>query len=157
MKFPFALRDEARFDVVGFGTNAVDHLVRVHAYPAFDTKVEFTSQTIEPGGEVASTLVGLERLGLTTAYAGSFGGDANGEIGRRSLDDAGIDLTHSRTVPGAETQTAFIIIDETSGERSIIWRRDPLLAYTADEAPLDAVRDCRVLHLTPHDTAAACE
>lgn len=48
MQFPFQLLPQADFDVIGFGTNAVDHLIRVPAYPAFDSKVELTGYTKTP-------------------------------------------------------------------------------------------------------------
>lgn len=155
MKFPFQLRANSEFDVVGFGTNAVDHLVRLPRYPQFNSKTELNSHSVQAGGEVASTLVGLQRLGFKTAYAGRFGTDANGELGLRSLIDEGVDTSFAETVANAETQIAFILIDERSGERTILWKRDERLAYTKDEAPLAAACLSKILHLTPHDTDAA--
>lgn len=155
MNFPFQLRAASEFDVVGFGTNAVDYLIRLPEYPRFNSKVEFTSQSTLAGGEVASTLVGLRRLGLSTAYAGRFGSDANGEIGMRSLSDEGVDTHFAEIVDGAETQVAFIMIDERSGERTILWKRDSRLAYHEYDAPLGIAASAKILHLTPHDTSAA--
>ena len=155
MNFPFQLRRNCEFDVVGFGTNAVDYLIRLPDYPQFNSKVEFTSQSMQAGGEVASTLVGLQRLGLRTAYAGRFGSDANGKIGMQSLIDEGVDTRFTETVEDAETQVAFIIIDERSGERTILWKRDERLGFSKDEAPLAAASLGKILHLTPHDTDAA--
>lgn len=157
MNFPFQLRATGEFDVVGFGTNAVDYLIRLPDYPQFNSKVEFTSQSILAGGEVASTLVGLQRLGLRTAYAGRFGSDANGQIGLNSLIDEGVNLRFAETVDNAETQVAFIIIDERSGERTILWKRDSRLGYEKNEAPLALAASGKILHLTPHDTEAAIE
>ncbi|MGB7201214.1 MAG: PfkB family carbohydrate kinase [Pyrinomonadaceae bacterium] len=155
MNFPFKLRSTSEFDVVGFGTNAVDYLIRLPDYPQFNSKVEFTSQSMQAGGEVASTLVGLQRLGLRTAYAGRFGSDANGKIGMQSLIDEGVDTRFTETVEDAETQVAFVIIDEGSGERTILWKRDERLGFSKDEAPLAAASLGKILHLTPHDTDAA--
>ncbi len=157
MKFPFDLRVDAAFDVVGFGTNAVDHLIRVPEIPELGGKTEFTDYSIMPGGEVASTMVGLKRLGATVAYAGRFGADREGEIGLRSLIEESVDTEFAETIGNARTQVAFIAIDERSGERTILWQRDAALAYTADEAPTPAAARCRILHMTPHDTAACIE
>jgi sugar/nucleoside kinase (ribokinase family) len=155
MQSPFEFRSDTVFDVAGFGTNAVDHLVRVSRYPEFNSKSELSAYETLPGGEVASTLVGLQRLGFKTAYAGRFGDDDAGNIGLLSLQREGVDRQHAQTVPGALTQVAFIIIDEQSGERTIIWKRDKKLGYTTAEAPLDLATSAKVLHMTPHDTAAA--
>ena len=75
MNFPFKLLPNKDFDVVGFGTNAVDYLIRVPAYPAFNSKIEVDEYIQAAGGEVASTMVGLRRLGMKTAYVGRFGSD----------------------------------------------------------------------------------
>lgn len=154
MRFPFHLRNDKEFDVVGFGTNAVDYLITVPEYPAFNSKVELNHYTEAAGGEIASTMAGLQRLGLKTAYAGRFGSDRAGEIGLASLVDEGVDISLAETVDGARTQIAFIMIDAASGERTILWQREKLLAYDESDAPLVAAAKCKVLHMTPHDTQA---
>ena len=154
MRFPFKLRTANDFDVVGFGTNAIDYLIRVPEYPAFNSKVELSEYSWEPGGEVASTMAGLQRLGLKTAYAGRFGGDEAGTTGLKSLIEEGVNVDYAETIIGAQTQVAFILIDERNGERTIIWQRDKRLAYSERDAPVDAATRGRILHLTPHDTRA---
>jgi sugar/nucleoside kinase (ribokinase family) len=155
MQFPFTLKKEADFDVVGFGTNAVDFLIQVPHYPEFNSKVELTDYHQAAGGEIATAMVGLQRLGLRTSYVGRFGNDNAGEIGLSSLRKEGVDLTYAETVDGAQTQIAFIVIDERSGERTVIWKRDAKLHYGETDVPLDAVKSTKVLHFTPHD-ARAC-
>ncbi len=121
MKFPFDLPIAAEFDVVGFGTNAVDHLIRVPAFPSFGSKLELTDHAVSAGGEIASTMVGLTRLGAKTAYAGRFGADREGEIGIASLLAEGVNAEQAEVIHHARTQIAFSIIDEATGERTIIW------------------------------------
>jgi sugar/nucleoside kinase (ribokinase family) len=154
MQFPFSPAADREFDVVCFGTNAVDFLIRVPEYPAFNSKVELVDYIQAAGGEAATTAAGLRRLGLKTSYAGKFGSDAAGEFGLKSLADEGVDLTYAQTVEGAGTQIAFIVIDVRSGERTVIWQRDSRLAFDENEAPLELVARSKVLHFTPHDTAA---
>ena len=67
MRFPLQLPDEHDFDAVGFGLNAVDHLIVVPEYPAFDTKVRFSEYERSAGGQTATAMVALQRLGLNTA------------------------------------------------------------------------------------------
>ncbi len=154
MNFPFNLPAERAFDVVGFGTNAVDFLIQVPNYPEFNSKVRLIDYTQAAGGEVATTMVGLRRLGLRTSYIGRFGEDAAGDIGFRSLADEGVDLSFAERIPGARTQIAFIVIDARNGERTVMWDRDQKLSFSADEAPVAAMAAAKVLHLTPHDTTA---
>ncbi len=154
MNFPFDLPENTAFDVVGFGTNAVDFLIQVPAYPEFNSKVELSDYTQAPGGEVATTMAGLRRLGLKTAYIGRFGDDDAGNLGIASLAREGVDLTFAEQIKGARTQIAFIVIDERNGERTVIWKRDSKLSYQPDEAPISPIAGTKVLHLTPHDTQA---
>lgn len=155
MQFPLKLKQQSTFDVVGFGTNAVDFLIQVPHYPEFNSKIELTDYVQAAGGEIATTMVGLQRLGLRTAYIGRFGADPAGELGINSLRNEGVDLTYAEQVKDARTQIAFIIVDERSGERTVIWKRDELLRYDESEVPLDAAGDAKVIHFTPHD-ALAC-
>ncbi len=155
MQIPFQLpAGEREFDAVGFGLNAVDHLIVVPEYPAFDTKVRFTEYEKSAGGQTATAMVALQRLGLKTAYAGRFGSDADGRFGLRSLEYEGVNLGFAETIEGAENQVAFIIIDARSGERTIIWDRDERLSYRVDEAPLELAARGRVLHIDAHDPPA---
>ena len=155
MQFPFQLPGNREFDVVGFGTNAVDFLIQVPEYPVFNTKVEIKEYIQAAGGEVATTMVGLQRLGLKTSYVGRFGDDAAGEFGMQTLRDEGVDLNYAEQITGAKTQIAFIVIDERSGERTVMWQRDGKLAFAEGEAPLDVAAQGKILHFTPHD-AKAC-
>jgi sulfofructose kinase len=154
MNFPFSVLEANDFDVVGFGVNAVDYLIRVPEYPAFNSKTELTSYSQAAGGEVATTLTGLQRLGLKTAYAGRFGSDAEGEFGLRSLIEEGVDVSYAETIENARTQVGFIVIDDSSGERTVMWHRDPMLSYGNDALSAEIPTRGRVLHLTPHDTQA---
>ena len=61
MQFPFELKQNTDFDVVAFGTNAVDFLIQVPHYPEFNSKVELTRYDQMAGGEAASTAAGLQR------------------------------------------------------------------------------------------------
>ena len=154
MRFPFDLTLQKDFDAVGFGLNAVDHLIVVPAYPAFDTKVRLSEHVRAAGGQVATTLAGLQRLGMKTAYAGRFGSDDAGQFGLAELVKEGVNTDSAEVVEGAHNQVAFIIIEGPSGERTIIWDRDERLAYTPEEAPVGIASRGRVLHLDAHDPPA---
>jgi sulfofructose kinase len=155
MNFPFDLPKDRIFDAVGFGTNAVDFLIQVPEYPVFNSKVELTDYVQAAGGEIATAMVGLQRLGAKTCYAGRFGNDEAGSFGIQTLRDEGVDVSRAEQIEGATTQIAFIVIDQRNGERTVIWKRDSKLAYTKEEAPTDIVEQSKILHFTPHD-ADAC-
>jgi sulfofructose kinase len=154
MQFPFRIRENTEIDVAGFGTNAVDFLIQVPEYPSYNSKVELVDYVQAAGGEVATTMAGLQRLGLRTLYIGRFGDDQAGTFGMQSLRDECVVLEYAEQIPGAATQIAFIIIDIRTGERTVIWKRDSKLSFRPDEVPLEAIASAKVLHFTPHDVDA---
>src|SRR4030095_13433108 len=136
------------------GLNAVDHLVVVPEYPAFDTKTRLIEHMQSAGGQTATAMVALQRLGFTTAYAGRFGSDPEGKFGLATLVSEGVNTEFAEVIEGATTQVAYIIIDARNGERTIVWDRDERLAYQADETPNGFGALGRVLHLDAHDPLA---
>lgn len=154
MQFPFKLSENKEFDAVGFGTNAVDYLIVVPEYPQFNSKIELTNYYQLAGGEIASTMVGLCRLGMKTAYIGRFGDDSAGDFGLQTLRDDGVNVEFAGQITNATTQIAFIVIDERSGERTVIWKRDEKLSYSPTEVPFEIMSKTKVFHATPHDTSA---
>ena len=154
MNFPIEAPRNKRFDAVGFGLNAVDHLIVVPEYPAFDTKMRLLEHKQSAGGQTATAMVALRRLGLNTAYAGRFGSDPEGQFGLKLLVDEGVNCDFAEVIEHSKNQIAFITIDARSGERTIVWDRDERLAYKPDEAPIEFGPMGRVLHLDAHDPPA---
>jgi len=154
MYFPLILPNNKPFDAVGFGLNAVDHLIVVPRYPSFDTKTRLLEHKLSAGGQTATAMVALKRLGLKTAYAGRFGSDTEGAFGFATLRDEGVDVSRAEIVEGSATQIAFITIEADTGERTIVWDRDDRLAYQPAEAPRGFGSLGQVLHLDAHDPLA---
>lgn len=143
------------FDLVGFGLNAVDHLCVVPHYPRFDTKTEILHYERLAGGQVATTVTFISRMGLKAKYIGKVGSDDLGRFSQQSLRSEKIDTSSVLVEAGARNQYAFIIIDKNSGERTILWERDTRLSFRDDELRREDVCGGRMLHLDGHDYAAA--
>jgi len=154
VRFPFKLPTEKEFDAAGFGVNAVDHLMVVPEYPDPDTKTRLVEYRQGAGGQTASAIVALQRLGMRTAYAGRFGTDAEGRFGLQSLKDEGVDVEFAEVIEGARTQVGYIIIEAKRGERTVLWDRDERLAYATHDAPVEFAGRARVLHIDAHDPLA---
>jgi sulfofructose kinase len=154
MEFGINLPAGKPFDAVALGLNAVDHLILVPRYPEFNSKIPYKSHQLAAGGQCATAMVALARLGLRTRYIGKVGDDDIGRFQVNSIVSEGV-TAEVEAVRGAETQTAFIIVDEASGERTILWNRDPAIATRPEEVDRAAVTSGRVLHLDGHDIEAA--
>ena len=86
---------------------------------------------------------------------GRVGGGEMGTFSLRSLKREGIDVADIEVVEGAASQFALILVDASTGERTIIWRRDERLAISPDKVPLKEIRRGRYLLLDGHDAPAA--
>jgi sulfofructose kinase len=142
------------FDVVGVGLNATDTLLLVPHFPAYAGKAPFHEEIVSPGGQVASAMVTCASLGLKTKYIGTVGDDERGRIQLESLRHSGIDLEHVQIRQGCANQSAYIIIDRATGERTVLWRRDDCLRISPSEIAPEQITCARLLHIDGHDTAA---
>jgi sulfofructose kinase len=142
------------FDVVGVGLNATDTLLVVSHFPAYGGKVPFLQEILSPGGQVASAMVACAKLGLRTKYIGTIGDDERGRIQMESLNGSGIDLTHVQRRRNCGNQSAYIIIDQSTGERTVFWSRPECLAIRPEEITAEQIKCARLLHIDGHDTPA---
>jgi sulfofructose kinase len=142
------------FDVVGVGLNATDTLLLLPKFPAYAGKVPFTEELLSPGGQVASAMVACAKLGLQVKYIGSVGDDERGRIQMESLLGQGINLDHVQRRVNCPNQSAYILIDHTTGERTVLWRRPDCLRIDPEEITPDQIICGRLLHIDGHDTPA---
>lgn len=144
----------ADFDVVGVGLNATDTVLMVPRFPAYGGKAPFTREFYSVGGQVATAVVTCARLGLRAKYIGSVGDDERGRIQMDSLRASGIDVEHVQQRANCANQSAYIVVDESTGERTIFWNRPDCLAISPAQIPPDQITCARLLHIDGHDTPA---
>lgn len=143
------------FDVLGIGLNATDTLLLVSQYPQYAGKIPFTRELLSPGGQVATAVVASAKLGLRTKYVGTVGDDLRGEIQRESLEDTGVDISGVLVRTGCPNQTAYIVIDQSTGERTVLWQRADCLQLQASEIDPEDIANTRMLHIDGYDVEAA--
>ncbi len=143
-----------KFDLVGVGLNATDTLLILPKFPAYAGKVPFEEEILSPGGQVASAVVTCARLGLKTKYIGTVGDDERGRIQLASLRDSGINLDDVEIRRNCPNQTAYILIDRTTGERTVLWSRPDCLRLAPESITEAKIASSRMLHIDGHDTPA---
>ena len=144
-------------DVVGIGLNAIDYLCTIPRFPVPGEKLWMTGFSRQGGGQVATALVALSRWGLKTMYVGNVGEDEHGVLSLSLLREEGVDVALVRTVPGAASQFAVILVQEDSGERTILWERDARIRIRPEDIPRDEIRRSRAVLLDGHDVPASVE
>jgi sulfofructose kinase len=142
------------FDVVGVGLNATDTLILLPRFPAYGGKVPFHREIVSPGGQVASAMVTCAKLGLSAKYIGTLGDDKRGAIQLESLRASGVNLDDIDIRPNCPNQTAYILVDQTSGERTVLWNRNECLRIDPASLTAEKITCARLLHIDGHDTPA---
>jgi sulfofructose kinase len=143
------------FDVVTLGLNSLDILAVIPSHPVAGGKTRIEQLATLPGGQSASAAVGCARLGWRTQYIGTFGEDDAARVGIESLNQEGVDTSAVRRVAGTTSHTSIVLVDARSGDRTVIWHRDPRLAMAIEDVPVEAVCGGRVLLVDDHEPLAA--
>jgi len=146
-----------QWDVLGVGCNSVDRVYRLPASPRPDSptaKLRISSHAIMCGGQMATAMAACAGLGLKTAYFGCVGHDHDGRLIRSELEQRGVDVSHVLTRECAN-RFAVITVDETSGERIVLWDRDERLNLRAREFDPALIASARILHVDDEDQEAA--
>jgi sulfofructose kinase len=142
-------------DVLGIGLNATDTLLLLKEFPPYAGKVAFDREMLSPGGQVATAIVCCARLGLRSKYVGTIGDDLRGDIQRQSLEGTGVDTSSLIVRQNCPNQTAYILIDERTGERTVLWQRAECLRLQPAEIQDADVASARLLHIDGYDIDAA--
>jgi sugar/nucleoside kinase (ribokinase family) len=106
------------------------------------------------GGQMATALATCARFGLRVKYVGATGTDDHGQRIRRELAAHAVDLS-DLVIREAFNQYAVILLDESTGERIVLWDRDERLALRESELPAAAIAAAGLIHVDDVDEEAA--
>lgn len=148
-----AMDEGNKVDLVGVGLNATDTLIRVSDFPQRGSKLEYDSEHVMPGGQVASTVIACQSWGLRTRYVGKLGDDDASRLHAREFRRTGVD-GRLINVAGAPSPKSLIMVDR-DGERTVLCRRDERVILQPEELQRHWITQARALHVDGHDTAAA--
>ncbi len=137
------------------GYTALDYLCKVPAIPRKNLKLEMSDFMIQGGGPAATAMVTVGRLGLNSAYMGKVGDDQFGERMMEELAGEDVDTSGVVTERGERSQFAFIMVDEKTAERTIVWTRGTLSHMQPGEVDLDMIGEAGVLLIDSLEPAAA--
>ena len=140
-------RQSGGFAVVGLGQCSLDLLGLIEQFPEPDAKTELASPLLQGGGPVATALVTLARLGVTTAVAGRIGGDDFGSTIRAGLEAEGVDTRGLLVDASGSSQFACIAVQSGPGVRNIFWTRGSAAPLSAHEIPTADITRATLLHL----------
>lgn len=146
-----------RFDILAVGECSLDTRLLVSSLPAPGEKRAVLHWEELAGGQIASAALAAARLGLRVAYAGAVGDDARADPVLAPLRLAEVDLSGVVRVPKAATRAAVILVEEGSGERTILGHRDAALTGASARLTALDLSAARLLLLDGSDLGLAAQ
>jgi sulfofructose kinase len=114
-------------------------------------------QVVSCGGQMTTAMVACAKLGLRAKYVGVTGTDENGRRLRAAMSGYDVDMTDA-VIRDAPNRFAIIIVDESTGERIVLWDRDARLQLKPKELPgEELLAAVRVLHVDDDDQDTAID
>ncbi len=99
-------------------------------------------------------MVTCARLGLRAKYVGTLGDDERGAVQLKSLRASGVNLDDIEVRPNCPNQSAYILVDQSTGERTVLWHRDDCLRIDPENITAGKIACAKLLHIDGHDTPA---
>ena len=149
--------EDRPFQVIGQGMDAVDWICVLPDYPKYASRVEITEIHKLGGGPCATAMALCARYGLKVRFIGRLGDDDSGRFSLADLEKEPMDLSCLQIVRGAETQLGIILVDAATGERTVLWKRDPRLVYQKGELKRECIVAGQLLHLDGQDQTASIQ
>lgn len=150
---------DAIWDVIGVGCNSVDFVNLLPASPqpqGPNAKMRIHRQVVSCGGQMTTAMAACAKLGLRAKYVGVTGTDESGRLLRATMGGYNVDL-QDVVIRDAPNRFAVILVDESTGERIVLWHRDERLQLRPRDLPVDALAVARLLHVDDDDQETAIE
>jgi sugar/nucleoside kinase (ribokinase family) len=103
---------------------------------------------------MATAMAACAALGLRAGYLGCVGNDHNGRAVTSELAFRGVDVSPVMTRECAN-RFAVITVDESSGDRIVLWDRDDRLNLSAPDIDIRLVSSARIVHVDDEDQHGA--
>ncbi len=145
-----------RFDVIGFGCVTVDDLVYVRIFPKPGQKTPVKRMIRQGGGLAGTAMVASARLGASSAYVGILGKDELSQFVIDEFRKENVDVSLIKYVDKAEPMHSIIQVEESTGERIILFYMDAVKDLTEADLPVDSIQNSRVVFID-HTVGATTE
>ena len=102
------------------GSTNMDLTTTVERMPVWGETVLASHFETSFGGKGANQAVAAAKLGAEVVMVTNIGDDTLGDSALKNFESYGIDTRHVRRIPNQSTGTATILVDEKSGDNSIL-------------------------------------
>lgn len=143
--------------VLGIGHATLDHLLEIDRFPEPDTKAEIASPRAEGGGPAATAMVAAARLGERARLVSVVGDDGRGREIVAGLAAEGVEADAVQVRPASESPCSFVLVERSTGRRTILWSRGSAPPLRPEEVPAGLVEGAAALLVDGLQPAAQLE
>ena len=141
------MKTQRKTNIIGFGAVAVDDLLFLLDFPQSNTKTEVKKRMRYAGGLAGTALVAASRLGVKTAYFGILGENELSEFTINEFIKENVDTSLCIKKKGAKPIHSTIIVDQSSGGRTILFSLDGFLSPYINEISLESIKNCELIFI----------
>ena len=138
---------EKKFDVIGVENLIMDLALQINKLPKTDGLALLKDFCWQSGGNAASAIVALARLGAKCGMIGTVGSDPFGRFCKEDMQRHGVDISHIKTVEGETTFCICLAEEETQG-RSFLGKMGTVGAMSGEEVDESYIAEARAIHLS---------
>jgi len=135
-----------KIEVVGLGALNMDNLCKVTRILDNGEAVVGEAASF-PGGSAANTIYGLAKLGVSTGFIGTVGGDDDGEELKQDFVKMGVDVSQIKVKAGAKTGSVLCLSDKL-GQRSLYVMPGANSLLTTNDLDSTYINQAGMLHLS---------
>lgn len=138
---------EKNFDVIGVENLIMDLALQINKLPQTDGLSLLKDYCWQSGGNAASAVVALARLGARCGMIGTVGSDPFGRFCREDMQRHGVDISHIKTVEG-ETSFCICLAEEETQGRSFLGKMGTVGAMNGEEVDESYIAQAKAIHLS---------
>lgn len=141
------METQKNFDLIGYGAVSVDDLLYISQPLETGTKIEVNHRERFGGGLTATALVAAAHLEINPVFFGALGEDELSRFTLNELQNAKVDTDNVINKDHAKPIYSTIIIDQKTGERTILYSLEGFNLLSPDEIPRSLIKQAKFLFI----------
>lgn len=134
------------YDVVGIDMPALDFVLNVPTMPKPNSSLHFHRLSFQGGNKVSTGMVAAARLGAKAAILGAVGDEGFGRFCVNDFERHGI-TSMLKVRKDETTALCFVLSDDETKGRSIVYHPGSCARMTIEELPLDVLENTKYFYL----------
>lgn len=143
--------------VVGIGACVMDTISVLPKFPTQDTKLKVLESKQCGGGPVATAMVTVSKLGITSSYIGVLSDDTVGQFLLEDFKRYGVDISGVNLYKGYRSFTSNIWLNMENGSRTCVFDKGNLPQLKLTTFQKELIKQAKILLVDGNELESAIE